>query len=86
MSAISPITARDPLRQLAAHLAAAQNAKGPPVTKSSEYYGVDLATVDQGDWRRRAAERGCLAEFGPGMLGGTYLTLRWLPALRSGVR
>lgn len=62
-------------RQFDAHADAAANAKGERVTKSSEYYGADLGKVDQREIAAEANRRGLGGEFGPGCLGGVYLTL-----------
>lgn len=59
-----------------AHAVAAANAKGERVTKSSDYYGTDLGKVDQRAVAAEANRRGLSGEFGPGWLGGVYLTLR----------
>lgn len=63
-------------RRFEAHVVAAANAKGERVTKSSEYYGTDLGKVDQRAIAAEANRRGLGGEFGPGVLGGVYLTLR----------
>jgi len=51
------------------------NANGERVTKSSEYYGVDLREVDHRAVAAEANRRGLGGEFGPGLLSGVYLTL-----------
>jgi len=63
-------------RQFAAHCAAADAARGQRVTKSSEFYGTDLAGCDQPAVIAAARALGLAAEFGPGAVGGCYLTLR----------
>ena len=64
------------------HCRAAVLANGFAVVKSGEFYGVDLASVDALAVIGLAKSRGILAEFGPGMLGGVYLTLRMQEAGR----